>query len=80
MAKPLIVEKNGQLTSFDVSLLERRKLYGSRKRVALDPKAVSAAVLSYRQWRADFSVRKHRARLLHRGWWMDRTASNGADK
>ena len=37
MAKPLIVEKNGQLTSFDVSLLERRKLYGSRKRVALDP-------------------------------------------
>ena len=44
MAKPLIVENDGQLTSFDVSLLERRKLYGSRKRVALDPKAVSAAV------------------------------------
>ena len=37
MAKPLIVENDGQLTSFDVSLLERRKLYGSRKRVALDP-------------------------------------------
>jgi len=37
MAKPLILEKNGQTTSFDVSLLERRKLYGSRKRVALDP-------------------------------------------
>ena len=36
MAKPLIIEKNGQSTSFDVSLLERRKLYGSRKRVALD--------------------------------------------
>jgi hypothetical protein len=36
MAKPLIIEKDGQSTSFDVSLLERRKLYGSRKRVALD--------------------------------------------
>ena len=34
MAKPLIIEKDGQLTSFDVLLLERRKLYGSRKRVA----------------------------------------------
>ena len=38
MAKPLIIEKDGQSTSFDVSLLERRKLYGSRKRVALNPK------------------------------------------
>jgi hypothetical protein len=37
MAKPLIIEKDGLSTSFDVSLLERRKLYGSRKRVALDP-------------------------------------------
>ena len=37
MAKPLIIERDGQTTSFDVSLLERRKLYGSRKRVALDP-------------------------------------------
>ena len=36
MAKPLIIEENGQSTFFDVSLLERRKLYGSRKRVALD--------------------------------------------
>ena len=36
MAKPLIIEKDGQSTSFDVSLLERSKLYGSRKRVALD--------------------------------------------
>ncbi len=36
MAKPLIVEKDGQTTSLDVSLLERHKLYGSRKRVALD--------------------------------------------
>lgn len=36
MAKPLILEKDGQTTSFDVSLLERRKLYVSRKRVALD--------------------------------------------
>ena len=36
MAKPLIIEEDGQSTSFDVSLLERRKLYGSRKRVALD--------------------------------------------
>jgi hypothetical protein len=37
MAKPLIIEKDGRSTSFNVSLLERRKLYGSRKRVALDP-------------------------------------------
>ena len=36
MAKPLIVAKNGKLASFEVSLLRRSKLYGSRKRVALD--------------------------------------------
>jgi len=36
MAKPLIIQKDNQTTLFDVSLLDRRKLYGSRKRVALD--------------------------------------------
>lgn len=36
MAKPLIVERDDKLASFEVSLLERKKLYGSRKRVALD--------------------------------------------
>ena len=36
MAKPLVIERDGKLSSFEVSLLERRKLYGSRKRVALD--------------------------------------------
>ena len=36
MAKPLVVERDDKLASFEVSLLERKKLYGSRKRVALD--------------------------------------------
>ena len=36
MAKPLVVERDDKLASFEVSLLERKKLYGFRKRVALD--------------------------------------------
>jgi hypothetical protein len=39
MVKPLIIQKDNQTTLFDVSLLDRRKLYGSRKRVALDTQA-----------------------------------------
>ena len=36
MAKPLVVEGDEKLASFEVSLLERKKLYGSRTRVAVD--------------------------------------------
>lgn len=36
MAKPLVVERDEKLASFEVSLLERKKLYGSRTRVAVD--------------------------------------------
>ena len=36
MAKPLIVQHAGVTSSFDVTLLERSKIYGSRKRVNLD--------------------------------------------
>ena len=36
MPKPLVVERDEKLASFEVSLLERKKLYGSRTRVAVD--------------------------------------------
>ena len=37
MAKPILLRHEGQLTSLEPTRLERRKLYGYRKRTALDP-------------------------------------------
>jgi hypothetical protein len=36
MAKPLVVSFEGATASFSVSLLDRRKIYGSKRRVAID--------------------------------------------
>jgi len=36
MAKPLVVKQTEVMSSFDITLLERSKIYGSRKRVNLD--------------------------------------------
>lgn len=37
MAKPIIVESGGKVSQFEFSKLSRSKLYGRRRRVALDP-------------------------------------------
>lgn len=37
MAKPILLRHEGRLTSLEPTRLERRKLYGYRKRTALDP-------------------------------------------
>ncbi|MCA9535013.1 MAG: hypothetical protein KC593_15080 [Myxococcales bacterium] len=37
MAKPILLRHEGTLSSLDHARVERRKLYGYRKRVALDP-------------------------------------------
>ena len=37
MAKPIVISYNGKISSFDHGKLDRAKLYGKKKRVALDP-------------------------------------------
>ena len=38
MARQIIVEQNGNRSTFDISKVDRKKLYGTRKRINLDPK------------------------------------------